>query len=97
MMLCNDVTGVRTVPIVSECKCQSGCYRLPHYQQVTVYGHSSSEPMEDGGEREGGGESGDSGDTVGVVGQGDLEPHHVMVDVGKCAGRCPQPEQQCIP
>ena len=97
MMLCNDVTGVRTVPIVSECKCQSGCYRLPHYQQVTVYGHSSSEPMEDGGEREGGGESGDSGDTVGVVGQGDLEPHHVMVDVGKCAGHCPQPEQQCIP
>ena len=46
--------GVRHVPIVSECKCMSGCYRLPHYQEVTVYRTSLSDEQEEGeGEREG--------------------------------------------
>ena len=128
--------GVRHVPIVSECKCMSGCYRLPHYQEVAVYRASLSDEQEEQeeGEREGEGEGeeeregekegegeGKEGESEGereegeregeeeteeegegeegsgrAVGQGELDSHEI-IDIGRCAGSCPQPEQQCIP
>ena len=118
------------MPIVSECKCMSGCYRLPHYQEVAVYRASLSDEQEEGereeereGEREGEGEEGEGEEereegerseeeTEGeggreeegegeegsgrAVGQGELDSHEI-IDIGRCAGSCPQPEQQCIP
>ena len=129
------------MPIVSECKCMSGCYRLPHDQEVTVYRASLSDEQEEGeregegegeeeregeeeeegdGEREGEGKEGESegeredgergeeetegegvreeeGEGSGrAVGQGELDSHEI-IDIGRCAGSCPQPEQQCIP
>ena len=70
--------GVRTVPVVSECKCVGGCYRLPHYHEFTVPAHSQEERGS------------------GVAGQGQMEGHQRMVDVGRCAGSCPEPEPECI-
>ena len=34
--------GVRRVPVVSKCECVGGCHRLPHCEEVTVYGESGS-------------------------------------------------------
>ena len=76
------------MPVVSGCKCVGGCYLLPHYQEVTFPGMQAQGEEEGEGER--GGESG-------AVGQGDIEVHQKMVDIGRCAGKCPQQEPQCIP
>ena len=66
------------MPVVSECKCVGGCYRLPHYQQFTVPAHSQEERGS------------------GVAGQSQMEGHQRMVNVGRCAGSCPEPEPECI-
>ena len=110
------------MPIVSECKCMSGCYRLPHYQEVTVYRASLSDEQEEGEREEEGEGEGKEGESEGereereregeeetegegetkeegsgrAVGQGELDSHEI-IDIGRCAGSCPQPEQQCIP
>ena len=77
--------GVRNVPVVKECKCVGGCYRLPHYQEIKVQGVESPR-----------GEEGGSGE---VRGEGVSEGSQVqtMVDIGRCSGSCPAPEQRCIP
>ena len=77
--------GVRNVPVVKECKCVGGCYRLPHYQEIKVQGAESPR-----------GEEGGSGE---VRGEGVSEGSQVqtMVDIGRCSGSCPVPEQRCIP
>ena len=80
--------GVRRVPVVSKCECVGGCHRLPHYEEVTVYGEGGSQRQ--GEEEE---EEEELGSGV-AVGQGDDK---WLVDVGRCAGKCPQTEQQCIP
>ena len=83
--------GVRTLPVVSECKCVGGCIRLPHYQQFTV-------PVDRGthgeGEGEGEAEAGEMGS--GAWGQSQMEGHQRMVDVGRCAGSCPERDPECI-
>ena len=80
--------GVRRVPVVSKCECVGGCHRLPHYEEVTVYG--------EGGSQRQGEEEEELGSGV-AVGQGDMDSGKWLVDVGRCAGKCPQTEQQCIP
>ena len=35
--------GVRRVPVVSKCECVGGCHRLPHCEEVTVYGEGGSQ------------------------------------------------------
>ena len=67
-----------------ECKCVGGCYRLPHLQEVTVYRDSVTQGQGEGG----------SGD---AIGQGEMETYQTMVDIGRCTGTCPPPEQKCIP
>ena len=79
--------GVRRVPVVSKCECVGGCHRLPHYEEVMVYGEGGSQRQ---GEEE---EEEELGSGV-AVGQGDGK---WLVDVGRCAGKCTQTEQQCIP
>ena len=69
-----------------ESECAGGCHHLPHYEEVTVYG-------EGGSQRQGEEEEEELG-SGGAVGQGDDK---WLVDVGRCAGKCPQTEQQCIP
>ena len=70
--------GVQMVPVVVKCRCVGGCYRLPDYWQ---YSEVEGE--------EGSGGSGVTGVT-GVAGEGDVQLHWRMVDVGRCVGRCPQ-------
>ena len=48
------------------------------------------------GERERWEEEGEEGGESGAVGQEEGEVHQRMVDVGRCGGRCPKPEEQCI-
>ena len=75
------------MPVVNECKCVGGCYRLPHYREVT---------SDDWGQRERWEEEEEEGGESGAVGQEGGEVHRRMVDVGRCGGRCPKPEEQCI-
>ena len=73
---------------MSECKCVGGCYRLPHLQEVTVRRESESHKQGEGEEEGGSG---------GAIGQGEMETYQTMVDIGRCTGKCPPPEQKCIP
>ena len=99
-MLC-DYAGERVVPVVSECKCVGGCYRLPHFQEVTVYGDNGTQELGTGEEREGeereGQEGKGEGGRGGVIGEGEKKAYQRMVDIGKCTGKCSPPEQKCIP
>ena len=70
------------MPVVNECKCVGGCYRLPHYREVT----SDDWPWE----RERWEEEGEEGRESGAVGQ---EEGERVVDVKRCGGRC---LKQCI-
>ena len=75
--------GRRNIPIVGECKCVDGCQRLPHLQEVTVYRENATQGQGEGW----------SGD---AIGQGEMETYQTMIDIGKCTGTCPPPEQKCI-
>ena len=46
------------------------------------------------GEGQGEGEGQGSGD---AIGQGEMETYQTMVDIGRCTGTYPPPEQKCIP
>ena len=63
------------------------CYQLPHYREVISddWGQRLRERWEEEGDKE-----------SGAVGQEDGEVHQRMVDVGRCGGRYPKPEEQCI-
>ena len=80
------------MPVVKECKCVGGCYRLPHYKELSLDEDAVGVVLRgEGGEREG------SGEVRGQGEEGESGLVLTVVDVGRCAGTCPSSEQRCIP